>query len=277
MFQEADMFKTILLYLPSADAAESVATSAAKLAERHGALLIGAHHSIKIVVYGGVPENILGQQEARERELADAVRVIFEDVARRQNIAHEWRHRTARDTDAFRDVVAQSHAADLVVVPGKDFSDPLGHWFDLPERLVMESGRPILLIPRERTFDSFGKRVMIAWDGSREAARAAFDALPFLRQADAVFVTTAGDTQQPAASAAAFTANLQRHGVKAETVVAASGGKSDSEALRTALADRNCDMLVMGFYGHSRLREMVFGGFTRDVLKNMTVPVLTAH
>jgi nucleotide-binding universal stress UspA family protein len=273
------MYKTILAYLPSTHSAETVAMEAARLAQQHGGLLIGAHNTIKITIYGGLPDDVVAEHDARESKEADAVKFIFDDVAGRHDVAHEWRNRPAKDTDAYRDIVSQSHAVDLVVAPGKGFRDPLGHWYDLPERLVMETGRPVLLLPRERRAESFGKRIMVAWNGSRESARAAFDALPLLCAADSVSVLTIADNLEGTlpTSAADFTAALLRHGVKGELAVVGGTKKPDGEELLSHVAERNCDMLVMGFYGHSRLREMVWGGVTRHVLKAMNVPVFTSH
>ena len=273
------MFKTILLYLPSTQSAEPVSTAAAQLAKQHGAKLIGAHNTIKITVYGGIPEDIRAQHNERERKDAEAIKAVFEDVAARHGIEHEWRNRPARDTDAYKDVVRQSHAVDLVVAPGKDFHDPLGQWFDLPERLAFETGRPLLMLPRERPIQSLGKRVVVAWNGSREAARSAFDAMPFLRSADAVCVLTMADSLDSAATASAndFAAALTRHGVKTELLAVGGTKRPDGEELLDHVAQRNCDLLVMGFYGRSRLREMIWGGVTRHVLHHMTVPVFTSY
>ncbi len=273
------MYKTILLYLPSSQSAEAVCVEAAQLAQQHGAMLIGAHNTVKITVYGGIPQDILAEHNDRERKEAEAVRFIFEDVAKRHDVAHEWRNRPAKDTDAFKDIIAQSHAVDLVVAPGKDFRDPLGHWFDLPERLAMETGRPLLLLPRDRAVESFGKRILVAWNGSRESARAGFDALPMLRMAESVYVVAIADNMESPLmrSAEEFYQTLKRQGVKAELDCVGATGKPDGEQLLARLAERNCDMLVMGFYGHSRLREMVWGGVTRHLLKAMNIPVFTSH
>ncbi len=273
------MYKTVLLYLPSTHSAETVSVEAAKLANLHGATLIGAHNTISITVYGGLPADVVAEHNERERKEAEAVRAIFEDVCGRYDVPHEWRNRPARDTEAFRDVVSQCHGVDLVVAPGKDFHDPLGHWFDLPERLALEGGRPVLLMPRDRQIDSLGKRVLVAWNGSREAARAAFDALPLLKAAESVSVLAICESLEGrlAASAKDVTAALQRHGVKAELANVIGTKKPDGEELLAHVADRDCDLLVMGFYGHSRLREMVWGGATRHILKVMSVPVFTAH
>ena len=273
------MYKTILLYLPSVEAAEVVSMEAAALAQTYGATLVGVHNTIRITVYGGIPQDVLAHHNERERRDAEAIKFIFEDVAKRQQVAHEWRSRVAKDVDAFREIVAECHAADLVVAPAKDFADPLGHWFDLPERLAMETGRPLLLLPRNRPVQSFGKRIMVAWNGSREAARAAFDAMPMLQSADYVCVLTIADSLAGRRSASAndFHAALVRQGVKAELEVVGAMTRGDGEELLDHAASRDCDMLVMGFYGRSRFSEMIWGGVTRHVLEAMTIPVFTAH
>lgn len=273
------MFKTILLYLPSVQSAQVVANEAARLAYEHGAMLIGAHNLIKITVYGGIPEDVLAQHNERERREAEAVKFIFEDTARRYDLPHRWQAKSVKDTDAFRDIVAQCRSVDLVIAPGKDFEDPLGHWYDLPERLTMETGRPLLLLPRDRTIGTFGKHIMVAWNGSREATRAAFDALHMLQAADSVCVLTLADRLNGPISASAedFTAALKRQGVNAELASVGGTAKPDGEELLTHARERNCDMLVMGFYGRPRLSEMLWGGVTRYMLKEMTIPVFTSH
>lgn len=273
------MYKTILLYLPSVEAAQVIVNEAAQLARQHGALLIGAHSVIKVTVYGGIPEDVLAQHNERERREAEAVKFIFEETARRYDLPHQWSARPAKDTDVFRDIVVQCRSADLIVAPGKGFADPLGHWYGLPERLAMETGRPLLLLPRDKVVDSFGKHIVVAWDGSREASRATFDALPILQAASTVCILTLLDRLESplAAQAEDFASALKRHGIKTELALVGATGKPDGEELFAYAAKRNCDMLVMGFYGHSRLSEMIWGGVTRHMLKAMPLPIFTSH
>jgi nucleotide-binding universal stress UspA family protein len=273
------MYKTILLYLPTTQSAQAVATAAAQMAQQHGATLVGLHPVIRFTVYGGISEDIAAQLDERDRKAADAIKFVFEDLAVRHKLAHEWRSWRARDVDAFRDLAAQCRTADLVVAPGKDFHDPLGHWFDMPERLALETGRPLLLVPRGLNGTGFGRRIMVAWNGSREAARAAFDALPLLRAAESVSILTVADRLENALAASAkdFAAALRRQGLKAELAFAGASRKPDGEVILDNLADWRCDMLVMGFYGHSRLREIVWGGPTRHILEKMNMPVFTSH
>ena len=143
----------------------------------------------------------------------------------------------------------------------------------------MDSGHPALVIPRAGAGALPPRRAIVAWDGSREAARAASDAIPLLQLAELVLVLV--DRHRAAAPATSpaseLAAHLPRHEVKAEVRQVASGGAGIADVLLAQARDEAADLLVMGGYGHSRLREMMLGGTTRSILEHMTVPVLFAH
>lgn len=272
------MYKTIFTYLPSAPSAALLTEVAAYLADKCGAHLIGAHNSARLSIYGGIPSDYLAQYNQRQRDEAAAIEKSFEQVAAGRNVAHEWRHKAMIDTEAFNDIVSQARTADLIVAGGKGQEDPLGEWYDLPVRLVLETGRPVLLIPADGKFTSIGARVTVAWNHTRESARAAFDALPLLKMASSVRVLAVNSTEAGATSPSEdLAATLARHGVNAVASVATSTARSDGEELLANLATDGSDLLVMGCYGHSRLREMVLGGATRKVLATMKMPVLMSH
>ena len=152
----------------------------------------------------------------------------------------------------------------------------------------MLSPRPVLTTPSKGPHADLGRRILIAWNGSREAARATHDALPFLIAAESVVVLTvdaAGDAHSPGANIAT---HLARHGVNVDLHKRTSVRHPPAQARRaakmnvgevilSAAADYNADLLVIGAYGHSRLRETVLGGVTRHVLSHMSVPVLMSH
>jgi nucleotide-binding universal stress UspA family protein len=146
---------------------------------------------------------------------------------------------------------------------------------------VMSSGRPVLVVPFAGDFQTVGDRVLVAWNASREAARAVNDALPLLEKASMVTVLAVnprhgigGHGDVPAADIAL---HLARHGVRAEASHTVANDIPDGEALLSYAADIGADMIVAGAYGHSRAREMVFGGVTRTLLEEMTVPVFLSH
>lgn len=149
------------------------------------------------------------------------------------------------------------------------------------ERVVLDAGRPVLILPYAGAIAPVGERVLVAWNASREATRALTDALPLLMQASQVDVLTvnaqsepAGHGELPGADIALY---LTRHGVRANVHPTYGEDIAVGEWLLSRAADLGSDLVVMGAYGHSRLREMVLGGATRTMLESMTVPVLMAH
>ncbi len=146
------------------------------------------------------------------------------------------------------------------------------------EALLFGSGRPILLVPAAGTYKADIRHVLCAWNGSREAARAVADAMPLLRRAEHVTILSADPpgsaTRLPGADIAL---HLARHGVKASSTATYAGDLTVGDAILNRAADLGADLLVMGGYGHSRMREAIFGGATRHVLDHMTLPVLMSH
>jgi nucleotide-binding universal stress UspA family protein len=272
------MYKTIFTYLPSPQTVDYLSELSAFLADTHRAHLIGAHNSARISLYGGVPSDILAQHNHSQRETAKTIEQSFEKAATARNLSHEWRHKALNDTEVLGDIIHQARIADLVVACVNDKSDPLSSFHDVPIRLVLETGRPVLLVPANTQMKSVGQRITIAWNHSRESARAVFDALPLLRMAVSVEILAVNPKQDGATSPGEDLASaLSRHGVKARAVVVNAAARSEGDELTAALAKHESDMLVMGCYGHSRLREMVLGGVTKYVLGRMTMPVLLSH
>jgi nucleotide-binding universal stress UspA family protein len=272
------MYKTILTYLPAAKSAPLLCEVASYLAEKCRAHLIGAHNSARITLYGGIPSDFLAQHNQAQREEAEAIQQAFEKVAGSRNLSHAWRHKALRDTDAFDDIISAGRTADLIIAGGRGEDDPLGQWYDLPVRLILETGRPVLMIPQKGKFDTIGERITVGWNHSRESARAAFDALPLLKMANSVRVLAVNSTENGIENPSQdLAAALARHGVNAEAAVANATGQSDADELAANLLHTKSDLLVIGCYGHSRIREMVLGGVTLHILRTMTIPVLMSH
>jgi nucleotide-binding universal stress UspA family protein len=168
--------------------------------------------------------------------------------------------------------------ADLLVL-GQD--DPESDSAGLLEAMVFDCGRPVLAIPFAGSFKTIGKRVLVGWNASREASRALHDALPLIAKAETATVFLAnpkrglgGHGEEPGADIAR---HLARHGMKVEVAMAIADDVPDSALLLNHASDMGADLLVMGAYGHSRLREFILGGMTRSLLREMTVPVLLSH
>jgi nucleotide-binding universal stress UspA family protein len=231
---------------------------------------------------GRVPSYALAEagplvQEIELRRRSDAARAAedeFRQAERRAQGKAEWR--VSMD-DALTAVRVSARYADLVIAGQPEPGELLAKAF--AGELLLSVGRPVLFVPYAGRFPDAGKRVLIAWNASREAARAVSDALPLLARADSVEVVAFDPRpgehgEVPGADMALF---LARHGVKAIAARQSVPGTDIGSQILSRAADLNADLVVMGGYGHSRMRELVLGGATRSMLEAMTVPVLMSH
>lgn len=273
--------RTILLYLSDSARNETCIDAAAELAVDHGAQVAALYRTSSTYFpfaaasdfAGYVPPEVIDKMIAEERATEEAVKRLFLDRCKRADTAAEWRGSIRALTKTLN---ASGRCADLLVVGQTDPQEvsPAADW---PYELLLAAGRPIFIIPYVGDFPHFGKRILLAWNGSREATRAAHDALPFLKKAETVTVFSASPHEGQHALSADIAAHLGRHGVNATTANTTADDAAIGDVLLSAVADHGADMLVMGAWGHSRLRELVFGGATRHVLRTMTVPVLMSH
>jgi nucleotide-binding universal stress UspA family protein len=156
-------------------------------------------------------------------------------------------------------------------------------WFDVAatKHIALESGRPVLVVPRSCSVDRIGRCVLVAWNGSREAVRAVHDALPLLARAEQVQVAVinpaVGYGGHGAVPGADLCLHLARHGVRAEAYVGHADSHDIGAALHAQATAIGADLVVMGAYGHSRFRELVLGGVTRHLLRHLSIPMLMAH
>lgn len=241
------------------------------VAEPYVPAVVGAH----------IPADLLRQQLVEAEREADVRLGTARDQAVRRGLRVETRRETG-PLDRLPALLArQARHADLVVV-GQ--ADPEAGSVDdalLAEAAFMDSGRPALVIPYIGARTLPPRQVILGWDGSREAARAAADALPFLTHAARVVVLIVDAARRPeqlgAEPGADIATHLARHGVKVEVRQVPSGGLSTGDVILSQASDEGADLLVIGGYGHSRLRERVLGGVTRHLLEHMTCPVLLSH
>lgn len=278
-------FETILINAESEERLSGVLAVAFAIAsEWKSHLLAMATLPRPIALPGGMPgepEVIhLDRHRSAARQEAERMRLEFEVSSRGQPLSTEWRlddGTTGRDTDAL---IAQAHLTDLIVTANAKRSADGSHTFHTAERLVIEAGRPVILVPKAYTASAAGSRILIAWNGSREASRAVFDAMPLLQKAQHVkvlHVETAAPSKVNLANCAAITSTLRRHRVRAIYEELTLPRASEGAALLSAAKAENASLLVMGGYGHWRFRELVLGGVTRHVLRHMMVPVLMSH
>ena len=272
--------KTIAVHLPTAGVVDRLLDAAAPLAAAHGATLIGFHVIPAVIVYADATvsmstEFIVAQQEAFQED-AKAVEAAFRAGAERAGVAYEWSTTDAGDEPTMRAAATLANAADLVVAAQYQDAIPAAAGYT-PDELVLDAGRPVLIVPSVGAIPAIGKRVLVAWNGSREASRAAFDCLSLLRP-DAELHLLAVDSPRGASTLSRLAEAFARHGVKPLTLsLSRSDGRSVAEEILKHAAEFSADLLTLGCFGHSRLRETVFGGATTDILRMMTLPVLMAH
>jgi nucleotide-binding universal stress UspA family protein len=276
--------KDILVHLDGSPGSDSRLDIAADLAMRHGAHLTGlfvAEIALPVGLVGdpGGAAAVTILEQMREAALAEGARAeaVFEERLRREGIGGEWRALEGSGTEI---VPLHARYADLVILGQQDPDGPSATGAVL-EAALFGAGRPVLVVPHIGRFERVGRHVLIAWNASREAARALGDALPLIADADRTTVLAVnpryglnGHGEEPAADIAL---HLARHGLKATAEQILAPEIDDGEALLNAAAERDADLLVMGAYGHSPLREMVLGGVTRTLLRSMTLPVLLSH
>lgn len=273
--------KDLLVHVDSDDACASRIGVAVALAVRHEAHLTGLHIMTRPHLPGYIEAQLpLAFHEEQRRDLDERARraaARFHEAARRGGVAPEWR---TVEGGALALVGLHARYADLTVLgQGIDLQDPSGELAWLPEELVLGVGRPVLIVPRYGTFPTVGERVLVAWNGSREATRAVNDALPMLKRAAVVTVLSIDAEGEPdrRVPGADIALHLARHGIRAEVASTRSVELPVGDVLLSFAADCGADLLVMGAYGHSRLREMLLGGATRHLLQQMTIPVLMSH
>jgi nucleotide-binding universal stress UspA family protein len=278
-------YKTILVHLNNDERVARLIGAAMQLALPAEAHLTGlfvvpaapAKSPLLPMISGGAIQSAL---DAYRKAGAD-IRKAFETATAGQPLVADWRLYEAKRPGYIEAVLSQARTADLVVTAQKESDWDYADMFDIPDWLAMDSGRPVLVVPKVGDITPIGERVLVAWNNSRESTRAVFDALPILIGAKSVTVLVVEEADKPetkgSRAGAEICAALARHGVNA-TVQQVKPGRGDAGAeLLAQVAANKCDLLVMGCYGRSRLREFVLGGASRHVLQHATVPVLMSH
>lgn len=274
-------FKDILVHVDNTPHAKKRVQVAATLATGQDAHLIALNVRTRSLLpqfiraqYGAQIERV---RDTFNADAATEARAAFNAVQPAHGVTTEW-----RDVEgaSLADTVAlHARYADVTVIGqgaiGEDGERPLA------DAVVLDVGRPVLVVPSAGHFETVGKRVLVAWNGSREATRAVHDALPILKKAQLAHVIAinpsggmAGHGDVPGAD---ICLHLSRHGVNAVCEHVKSEDLNVGQMLLSRAADEASDLIVMGAYGRSRMRQLVLGGATSHLLKHMTVPVLMSH
>jgi len=279
---EAVAIKDILVHVDGSRAMPARAAVAAALALRHDAHLIGLY-VIEVPVLPSyaeaqIPNEIIKAQLAALASRAAACEQEFNRIAKQYAIKSEWRCVQDRQIDAL---LLHARYTDLLAVGQADAGDPECVSRGLADRLVLESGRPVLLIPAAGGGKVIGENVIVAWSTRREAVRAISDAIPLLESARRVTVVTVNaerdDPENAGLPAADIALHLARHGIETQTKNLYAAPAAVGQVLLDTARDSCADLLVMGAYGHARWTEVVLGGVTKHVLAHTSIPTLLAH
>jgi nucleotide-binding universal stress UspA family protein len=269
-------YRTILAYAHAAPEAAPGLEIAAALAARCGATLDGVFVKAPFIPppmdgMGYVPpstwESLLESYEAYVAEAEATARTTFQSAVSEAGAQAEWS--TVEDGTAHG-FIGLARCSDLVVFPKAGMSSP----YLPPMDLAHDAAAPVVLVPKSPRSTQPGRKVLVAWNGSREAASALRGAWPILEAADQVDVVM---VEPPPEAEAFIDRRLARHGVKARFHVVRNPDAGAGEIIRDHAEDLGVDLVVMGLYGHSRLRELVLGGASRVMLGQETFPLLVSR
>jgi nucleotide-binding universal stress UspA family protein len=275
------MLKDVVVNLSGRAPQDYAAEYAASVAATFSAYVAGISFLYEPVIpdgtLGGVPIDLIElQREENSKAAKDAVG-RFEAAVKQAGISGETRILDATFGGAATLFAQIARRFDLAVVGQAQrehgASDDL-----MIEGALFESGRPLVVVPYIQRRGLTLERVLVCWDGGRTAARAVGDAMPFLERAKAVdIVIVAEERKNDEITGTTMSEHLARHGVAAQVKRMARGDIAIEDVILSYAADSGADFMVMGGYGHSRLREFILGGVTRGILASMTVPVLMSH
>ena len=278
-------FKDVLVHLDQTEASVARGALALDLARRFDAHVTGLFSAAEPQWPSDLHTHMVSQViEATREEVAEHGRIAlarFSDQAKAEGLSVESRFESCLENDLTTLLTTQARCSDLLILGQPEPESTTGLTQPVVESVILAAGSPVLMVPYTGVARAPGSRVLIGWDASREAARAVHDALPLLTQADSIVVLTldakTGPGRHGEEPGADIARTLARHGCTVEVRQDRTGSLSVGDAILSRLADLSADLLVMGAYGHSRLRELVLGGATRHILGHMTVPVLMSH
>jgi len=275
--------KDILVHVDSTPASRVRLILALSLARRFGARLSGLH----VIPEPDVPPYFKPSAVARiariyaenARKAAGLAEALFREETEDAGVVTTWECLAA---DLAETIAERARFADLLMLGQFDTENPPPiSAFLLPAKVAFGAATPILVIPDSVLSREIGRRIVVAWDGSREAARAIRDAMPMLQDAERVSLLTVDPLRQrhmhDGPNPSGLAAHLSRHGVFPEAMELSAAENSVTDALLAHAAEFGADLLVTGAYGHSRIWEFVVGGTTQDLLEKTTIPLLISR
>lgn len=276
-------FRQIIVQIDESPASGLRARAAADLAQRHGAHLTGVFlTSVYIRQYmaaeslsalpADVVQQVLTGHDAAVAKVAEEARAQFEAACAQNGVAHDWQMVGGDSPQPF---VAVARRSDLTIFPRQAKACLSEHSLSAAQ-VALASGGPVLITPDDDYAPPVGRRVLVAWNGGREAARALHDAWPILEQAEAVHVLTVSPEGESDADGL-LSALFAKRGVKAELFTDPSQDEAAVDVIARHVAERGADLLVMGLYGRPRLQELLLGGVSRAMVTASPIPIFASH
>lgn len=273
--------KTILACLTDAQSADGLLTAAALIARRHDGHVIGLHTVESLAVYPGValhvPDIVFTEFGRSQAAQSAEIKEIFETAYQAEEFPHEWRLLQSQSETAAERIVESAHCADIVLMAAVDPDAETNVHARLLETVIRDSGRPVLVVPRGFSADHLGKSILLGWNGTREAVRAAHDALRLLRAGDSAHILRINDHSHDTglrATSSDLAAAFDRHGIETTLIERNWERPGVAAALNREAMERGADMVAVGAFGHSRAYDLVIGAATRELLRKTEVPVL---
>lgn len=279
-------YKTILVVLNEILQARHLIETTASIARQAGAYVIGLYTIPAVELHIASELEVLPVEDGRQKLLFEkheaTVHAAFDSIILKEGIHGEFRIVDAPEPHIAPTVIEHAREADLVIVGHSSSASNRAIGSDFSERVVISCGRPTLVVPPNGRAVVPTNLAIVGWNGSRESARAVFDSIPLLKQHDEVLLAWVGPepvrnaSDSSSAAGARLAKTLARHDVDAR-VIDFHTSREAGEALLERVESRRAGLLVMGAYGHTRLREFILGGATRSVLRGMKCPVLFSH
>ncbi|NIZ03678.1 universal stress protein [Thalassospira lucentensis] len=280
------MYRDILVHIDNTPACSERLAVALKVAKAQQAHLTGLfllpYADIPRFMEVQIPEEIIRQQRQAMADQGKVAQGMFEKACAEADVEFSWQQTSCAATELADTAAMYARHHDLTILGqhDPDSSDSCSV-SEMPDKVVLTAGSPVLIVPYVGKFDTIGERVLIAWKPYREAVRAVNDSMPFLENAKKAVVLCAdpnkGARDTLPVPGVDIADRLKRHGISATKETMNASGISVGDLLLSRAADESADLIVCGAYGRPRLRELMMGGVTQHLLRHMTVPVLMSH
>ncbi len=275
-------YKTILLCLDNLENAERLTKAASIIARKFDAHLIGIHAMRLMDIYPEVAVHLTTAIKANfdneQATIDKAIEKVFNNVTSKEDFVSEWRNTKAISANIAEKILEHARCSDLVILPQPNLDHNRAEQTSIQREIIEDCGRPVLVIPQNGAFENIGDNMLIGWSPTREATRAAHDAVPFAQKGTTATIFCVDnkddDNSYFAHTAREMAVCYDRNGIKAQVKSRKKLKLAIGDEILNEAADSGADLIVNGAYGHSKIYDFIVGATTPHLMKHMTVPVL---